>query len=238
MISFAQGMWCSPTMTSTRLRRWLRHGSKRHRRGRTISLVAATHVEAQRISESIQARRIESGAIQPERIAATGQDGQPIFVGDVVQTRRNDSSAGVQNRQNWILKSIAREYLVLVSVSDSSDLRKITHEYAASHLHLAYATTVYGAQGETTDLSLVGPGVDAAGLYVGLTRGKHNNVAVLVATTEKSARSTLVEMMQRRPIEETLQKSQVAARSELNRAARDEVTVRTPEPQTAAIGIH
>jgi ATP-dependent exoDNAse (exonuclease V) alpha subunit len=126
------------------------------------------------------------------------------------------------------VKIITPEKVVLVSTSDASDLRNVTHDYAGSHLHLGYATTVYGVQGETTDLSLVGPGVDAAGLYVGLTRGKQDNSVVLVAPTETSAKSQLLGMMQRRTIEETLQKSRAAARVELNRAAQVSVNSALP----------
>ncbi len=122
--------------------------------------------------------------------------------------------------QNWVVKKVTSAHVVLAAANDSTDLRRISLEYAASHLHLAYATTVYGVQGETTDLSIVGPGVDAAGLYVGLTRGKHDNRAVVVASTDASTRSQLVEAMQRRATEETLEKSRLAARSELNRAAQ------------------
>lgn len=141
-------------------------------------------------------------------------------MGDVVQTRRNDAIADVQNRQNWLVKRITSEHVVLASVTDSSDLRKVTHGYAESHLHLGYATTTYGVQGETTDLSLVGPGVDAAGLYVGLTRGKKHNAAILVAPTETSAQAQLVETMQRQVIEITLEMSRKAARIDLSRSAQ------------------
>lgn len=68
--------------------------------------------------------------------------------------------------------------------------------------------------------------MDAAGLYVGLTRGKQNNSVILVAPTETSAKSQLIEMMQRRTIEETLHASRAAARTELNRAARAGVDMR------------
>ncbi|MGN6760758.1 MAG: AAA family ATPase [Leifsonia sp.] len=187
--------------------------------GKSIALVTATHAEAQAVGEGIQARRIADGAIKTTR-CVVGQSGQAIFVGDVVQTRRNDGSADVQNRQSWIVKKVTPEKVVLVSPTDSSDLRNISHDYAGSHLHLGYASTVYGVQGETTDLSLVGPGVDAAGLYVGLTRGRIDNSVVVVAPTEVSAKSQLVEMMQRGTIEETLQASRLAARIELNRAAQ------------------
>lgn len=187
-------------------------------KGKTIALVTATHAEAQAVSEGIQARRINEGVIDTSR-ATSGQAAQPIFVGDVVQTRRNDNMSDLQNRQTWLVKSITCENVIVASVSDSSDLRKITHEYASAHLHLGYAATVYGVQGETTDLSLVGPGVDAAGLYVGLTRGKERNAAVVVAASEAAAKSQLAETMQRQVIEESVEMSRAAARAELNRAA-------------------
>ena len=189
------------------------------RRRETIALVTATHAEAQEINEAIQRQRIESGVIRTER-ALSGQSGQTIFVGDVVQTRRNDSAADVQNRQNWIVKTIGKDYAILAASTDTTDLRKVSLDYAATHIHLAYATTVYGVQGETTDRALVGPGVDAAGLYVGLTRGKQHNAAVLVAPTSDSAKSQLVETMQRQPVEETMAKSRAAAQAELRRAAQ------------------
>ena len=60
-----------------------------------------------------------------------------------------------------------RTGLELVSVGDSGDTRTVSHDYAAEHVHLAYASTVHGIQGETTDASVVGPGVDAAGCMSG-----------------------------------------------------------------------
>ncbi len=204
----------------------------------TISLVTATHTEAQDINEAIQARRITSGAISTDR-ALSGQGEQTIFVGDVVQSRRNDSVADVQNRQNWIVKAIGKDHVILAASSDTTDLRRVSLAYAEAHVHLAYATTVYGVQGETTDRSLVGPGVDAAALYVGLTRGKQQNAVVLLARTEEAARSELVEMMQRQTVEETIEKSRAAARSELRRAAQSTAgpTVAAPERHTASVAI-
>ncbi|MGO4594856.1 AAA family ATPase [Leifsonia sp. 2TAF2] len=188
------------------------------RQRQSIALVTATHGEAQAVSEEIQARRIAHGLIDT-RESLTGQSGQSIFVGDIVQTRRNDGASDVQNRQNWVIRSVNAGHVMLASVHDSRDLRRITLEYAGSHLHLAYATTVYGVQGETTDLSLVGPGVDAAGLYVGMTRGTDCNRAIVIATTERHAADQLVEAMQRQTVEETIEKSRAAAMAELNRAA-------------------
>lgn len=209
------------------------------RKGQRIALVTATHAEAQIVSEAIQAQRVNSGDVAVEE-STLGQSAQTIFKGDVVQTRRNDSAFDVQNRQSWIVKTITPGHVILESVFDSSDLRKVSHEYAASYVHLAYASTVYGVQGETTDQSLVGPGVDAAGLYVGLTRGKQHNAAIVIAPTEEDATSQLVETMQRQVIEETLEKSRLAARAELTRAARTEVNPLSLSTavRTASAGMH
>lgn len=196
---------------------WLETDQQR----RTIALVAATHAEALAISEEIQARRIRANKLDTSE-STSGQNGQAIFVGDVVQTRRNDRQADVQNRQHWVVRRITETHVVLSSTSDSTDLKMVTHQYANAHMHLGYASTVYGVQGETTDSALVGPGVDAAGLYVGLTRGKYANNIVLVAPTEASARTQLVEMMARQTIEETLEASRAAAQVEFNRAAHSE----------------
>ncbi|HVX09118.1 ATP-dependent DNA helicase [Humibacter sp.] len=187
-------------------------------RRETISLITSTHAEAQAVSEAIQARRLKAGALATGKVAV-GQAGQTLLEGDVVQTRRNNRSSGVENRQNWILHRITNEGLVLASVNDSTQFRKVSHDYAAQHIHLGYASTVYGAQGETTDRSLVGPGVDAAGLYVGLTRGRLSNNIVLTAPTPKAAAAELTEMMQRGSIESTIDASRTAARDELHRAA-------------------
>ncbi|WP_256922005.1 AAA family ATPase [Leifsonia sp. NCR5] len=197
------------------------------RKAETIALVTATHAEAQEINEAIQTRRIESGALDTRR-SALGQSEQPLFIGDVVQTRRNDNASGVENRQNWIIRNITDAHLTLVSVSDSTALRRITREYASSNLHLGYASTVYGVQGETTDRAIVGPGVDAAGLYVGLTRGRARNDTVIIASTGEAAKTELAATMQRQLGEETIEKSRIAARQELGRAARIDASRTVP----------
>ncbi len=196
-------------------------------RRQSIALVTATHAEATAVNESIQAQRISAGALGTERVA-TGQEGQAIFVGDLVQTRRNDVAAGVQNRQTWVVKSIINGDVLLAAPNDMSDLRRIPASYAESHLHLAYATTVYGVQGETTDVSIVGPGVDAAGLYVGLTRGKEDNKAIVVAATESSAKAELAGSMNRQTIEPTVEDSRATALEELHRTARSYTGPSTP----------
>lgn len=186
---------------------------------RRVALVTSTNEEADAINEAIQQRRLDRGDLQLNRIAV-GQGEQRLLEGDVVQTRRNDHAAGVENRALWTVRRITSAGLELSSVSDSVDTRIVSHEYTVDHVHLAYASTVHGIQGETTDASIVGPGVDAAGLYVGMTRGRTHNEAVAIARTDAAARDQIADSMMRGIPEVSIDDSARAARRELGRAAR------------------
>ncbi|MFB8146650.1 AAA family ATPase [Microbacterium sp. NPDC056003] len=186
---------------------------------RRVALVTSTNEEADAINEAIQQRRVEHGELPLARIAV-GQGEQRLLEGDVVQTRRNDRATGVENRAVWVVRRITPAGLELASVSDAVDTRVVRHEYAADHVHLAYASTVHGIQGETTDASIVGPGVDASGLYVGMTRGRVHNEAIAIARTDAAATDQIAESMMRGIPEVSIDDSVRAARSELGRAAR------------------
>ena len=191
-----------------------------HARGKRVTLVSGTNAEADAINDAIQQRRIDQGELDV-RVAAWGIGQQRILVGDTVQTRRNDRLTGVENRAKWIVRGIRDEHLSLVCVSDSGEVARVSTEYAREHLQLAYASTVHGVQGDTADASVVGPEVDAAGLYVGLTRGRAHNVAIVVARTDAAARECLAESMQRGTPELTMQDAVRAAQAEMRRAARN-----------------
>lgn len=196
-----------------------------HQAGQRVALVTATHEESQIISEMIQARRLQSGDLDTDRPVGL-QGGQAAYIGDIIQTRRNDRRADVENRQQWTIADVtaAADGAVLsvrlASLEDPGVRRDVDGDYLAEHAHLSYAATVHGVQGETTDRALVGPGVDAAGLYVGLTRGWRHNAAVVVADNARAARDQLVDMMQRGRIEATLDDARTAARLDLAHAAR------------------
>ena len=191
-----------------------------HAHGKRVTLVSGTNAEADAINDAIQQRRVDQGELDA-RVVAWGMGQQRILVGDTVQTRRNDRLTGVENRAQWIVRGVRDEYVSLVSVADSGEVRRVSPEYAREHLQLAYASTVHGVQGDTADASVVGPDVDAAGLYVGLTRGRMHNVAIVVARTDAAARECLAESMQRGTPELTMQDAVHAAEAEMRRAARN-----------------
>jgi exodeoxyribonuclease V alpha subunit len=196
---------------------------ERASRGERVAIVVATNADAQAVNGRIQQLRARGGELDPTR-CVLGVGEEQMLVGDVVQTRRNDRSAGVENRATWIIRSVHANAIVLESPTNSSDLRHVTRAYAADHMHLAYATTVHGVQGETTDAAIVGPGVDAAGLYVGLTRGRHTNTAVVVAPNKNAAIADIAATMLRGTDEFTLSDSARAARDDLRRSARERMS--------------
>lgn len=186
---------------------------------RRVALVTSTNEEADAINEAIQQRRVDRGDLTLDRIAVD-QDEQRLLEGDIVQTRRNDRATGVENRAVWTVDRITPAGLELRSVNDAIDTRVGSHEYAAEYVHLAYASTVHGIQGETTDASIVGRGVDASGLYVGMTRGRAHNEAIAIARTDAVARDQIADSMMRGIPEISIDDSVRAARSEVGRAAR------------------
>ncbi|HSC97277.1 MAG TPA: AAA family ATPase [Casimicrobiaceae bacterium] len=191
-----------------------------HARGKRVALVSGSNGEADAINDAIQQRRVDEGELDPTTLAL-GMGEQCILVGDTVQTRRNDPRTGVENRAQWVVRNISDGSIDLASVSDSGEIRRVSRDYALDHLQLAYASTVHGIQGETTDAAVVGPDVDAAGLYVGLTRGRHQNIAVTIARTDEDALSNIGATMMRGTTELTIQDAMRAAEAELRRAARE-----------------
>lgn len=207
--------------------RWSVH----HRR---VALVTGTNEEADAINEGIQQRRVDAGQLFQTRIAI-GRDEQRLLEGDVVQTRLNDRTADVENRAMWTIGRILPDAIELQSIGDSGDVRRVSLEYAAQYVHLGYASTVHGIQGETTDASIVGPGVDAAGLYVGMTRGRAHNEAIAIAHTSAAAREQIAESMMRGTLEVSIDDSVRAARRDLGRSARGPETERPPGPAQKAV---
>ena len=123
-----------------------------------------------------------------DRCAVVTTTGERIGVADMVATRRNDYDLGVANRDTWTVAALGEDgSLRLTGLAGE---RMLPLAYVAEHVELAYASTAYGAQGETTEHAhlLLREHTGAAAAYVAMTRGREPNTAHLVADDLADAR--------------------------------------------------
>lgn len=118
--------------------------------------------------------------------------GQTIGVGDRVATRRNDPELQVANRQTWVVTGIGEDGGLLLH-GDGRD-RHVPADYGRKYVELAYATTVYGVQGDTVNRAhfVLTETSDATAAYVAMTRGRDRNVVHVVAAAPREARDQWV----------------------------------------------
>ena len=123
--------------------------------------------------------------------------GERIGLGDRVATRRNNPDVGVANRQTWTVAGIGEDGSLVLHARGRD--REVPPAYATRFVELAYATTVHGTQGETVDSShvAIGETTGAAAAYVAMTRGRHSNVAHLVAESVEDARKQWIAVFSR-----------------------------------------
>ncbi|MCT2974806.1 TrwC relaxase [Propionibacterium freudenreichii] len=173
------------------------------------AITVATNDEAAALNERIRAVRVERGEVD-DAVTATGGDGLSIGAGDLIQTRRNDTGLGVANRQQWIVQHITEDGTVYAreTASGRKNPRTATMpaEYVAEHTHLSYAATAYGVQGATVGAShtMLSEATSAAGVYVGMTRGREHNRLHLIAENLTDARAQFVAAMERDPADRGL----------------------------------
>ncbi len=190
------------------------HIAEHARDGEAITV--ATNDEATVLNERIRTRRIERGEVD-DAATATGSDGLPIGAGDLIQTRRNDSDLGVANRQQWVVQQVTEDGTVYAREvgGGRKSPRTVTlpPEYVAEHAHLSYAATAYGVQGATvtTSHTVLTDATSAAGVYVGMTRGRDANRLHVVADDVADAKAQFVEAMERDPADRGLDHATVQA---------------------------
>ncbi|MEI2715364.1 MAG: MobF family relaxase [Nocardioides sp.] len=157
-------------------------------------VVADTREQVGTLNAAIRDARTHGGERDGEPVT---RHGERIGLGDRVATRRNDRDLGVANRDTWIVAGIGDDGSLLVF--GRAGHRELPRSYVAEHVELAYATTVYGAQGDTVDAAhlVIGETTGAAAAYVAMTRGRHANTAHLVAESLDDARRQWVEVFSR-----------------------------------------
>ena len=150
-------------------------------------VVADTREQVVDLNQAIRERQVASGKVDDSRVLLTN-GGERIGIGDKVSTRRNDHTLGVANRDIWAVTSLGDDGTL--HLRGTVGTRQIPYSYAIRDAELAYASTVYGAQGETTRAAhlVLGEHTGAASAYVAMTRGRDTNTAHLVAEDLDDAR--------------------------------------------------
>lgn len=188
-----------------------------HAVGEDSVIVAATNVEATAIAGRIRDQLVVAGHVDDER-TVMGRDGNPIGAGDRITTRRNDADLEVLNREEWTVHSVNRDGGLTVRGGLQDRTTSLDPEYVADSVHLAYAVTDYGGQGTTTHHGVVSLGeqTTAAGLYVGMTRGRQTNTVHVTALDLDDARRQWVDAARRDRVDRGLEVELVAARQEVS----------------------
>ncbi|MGJ0204493.1 AAA family ATPase [Leucobacter sp. gxy201] len=130
------------------------HIATQRRDGQAVTV--ATNDEATRLNARIRDQRVRAGTVD-DQVTTTGSDGLPIGRGDLLQTRKNDTSLNVANRQQWVIQHVEEDGTVWAVEADSGRKRdhsvRLPAAYTSEHAHLAYASTAYGVQGATAPVS-------------------------------------------------------------------------------------
>ncbi len=159
-------------------------------------VIADTREQVADLNAAIRDRLVSAGRVD-DRCGVLTDSGERIGAGDRVATRRNDYELGVANRDTWTVALVEPDgHLHLTNASTE---RVVDPAYARRHVEHAYATTVYGAQGDTVAEAhlAMGEHTGAASAYVGMTRGREHNTAHLVAESLDDARRLWLEAFSR-----------------------------------------
>ena len=157
--------------------------------GETISITTTRNEHVDAVNHHIQQRRIEAGELDQDTLVPIDDDW--AMLGDIVATRRNDrrlrttTGESVRNRERWTIIDSNPNGEITVTRRDGHGAITLPADYVREHVQLAYATTEHGAQGETADrsITLATTATTGRGLYVGMTRGRKENHALVVTDT-------------------------------------------------------
>jgi conjugative relaxase-like TrwC/TraI family protein len=160
--------------------------------GKQTLLLAGTNEEAARLAHLVRDRRIERGQIDGRREVML-RDGNPAGPGDLVRARLNTTinAAGrrLTNRDTLRLAGFAGRGRDRVAFAQRqtgpgqwSAPFGVPVSYLGQHAELGYAGNVYTSQGMTVDTGLLvaSEAMTLEMLYVGLTRGRQENIALVV----------------------------------------------------------
>lgn len=150
-------------------------------------VIADTREQVAELNAAIRDHHVTAGRVDDARVVVT-DGGERIGTGDTVATRANDYGLGVANRDTWTVVKVTRDGSLRLTGDHGT--RTVPAGYVRESVELAYASTVYGAQGNTVSTAhlVLGKHTGAASAYVAMTRGRDSNTAHLVAENLQDTR--------------------------------------------------
>ena len=166
----------------------------RHDAGETTAMVASSNDHVDVINAAVQAARLAAGHLDPDLsvVIAGGEQAHP---GDVVATRRNDrrliTTAGepVRNRETWTVTAVHADGALTVTQELGHGTVCLPVEYVRDHVRLGYAATEHGYESATVTagIELASATTTRRGLYVGVTRGRDENLICVITESHDVA---------------------------------------------------
>jgi AAA domain len=156
--------------------------------GAAVMMLARTRDDVDQLNVLAKAAAQTAGESHGPQVVVGDKSFQ---AGDVIRTKRNNRSIAVG--ETHVLNGDLHTILattegggLLVDDLAGKGSAMLPREYVAQHVEHGWASTIDGAQGATTDVAilLVRPGIDREHLYVGLTRGRHENHAYLAPAVD------------------------------------------------------
>jgi conjugative relaxase-like TrwC/TraI family protein len=155
------------------------------RAGESVVVVAPDHAMVDALALRARAVRVKAGEVEPGGLV-TGA--QVVGQGDEIVTTRNDrrlittTGVWVRNGDRWCIDTRHPDGSLVVCHLGNRGRVVLPAPYVAGHVALAYAVTVHKAEGVTVDRAvlLADSATMAEHLYVGMTRGRHENRACVV----------------------------------------------------------
>jgi conjugative relaxase-like TrwC/TraI family protein len=149
--------------------------------GHDAIMLAADSATVHELNTRARIDRVARGEVSGEVAIARGHAG----VGDLVITRENQrrttTSDGnwVKNGDAWRVESIGLDGTLVLTRTTTGASVTLDAAYAKRNVELGYATTLHRAQGRTVEHAhcYVTPRTSRELLYVGMTRGRHLNLA-------------------------------------------------------------
>jgi conjugative relaxase-like TrwC/TraI family protein len=163
------------------------HQAWKHARedGRSVVVMAADRDTVDQLAMRARAARVHAGKVETGGITLGNQT---VGVGDEIVTTHNDrrlittTGAWVRNGDRWTVDQRRPNGSLQLRSLDSRGTVTLPGDYVQEHVGLAYAVTVHRSQGLTVDQAVlvVDRSTSAEHLYVGMTRGRHHNLACVI----------------------------------------------------------